>query len=246
MWRSIFAGDEMNMDSERIDAAHQVEIYRERLDKASARWGRKVEICAVSKTVEAERVNPVYEAGIRILGENRVQELLEKKPRLNPGFKLHLIGQLQTNKVKYIIPFIDMIQSLDRIALAEEIQKRAQACGRVVPVLIQINIGREVQKAGIMEEELEAFARFCAEKPNLSVRGLMAVAPAVSDPEQVRPYFRKMREWFDRLGEEQIPGVTMEVLSMGMTGDCVVAAEEGATMVRIGSGLFGRRNYPVA
>ena len=209
----------MNMDSERIDAAHQVEIYRERLDKASARWGRKVEICAVSKTVEAERVNPVYEAGIRILGENRVQELLEKKPRLNPGFKLHLIGQLQTNKVKYIIPFIDMIQSLDRIALAEEIQKRAQACGRVVPVLIQINIGREVQKAGIMEEELEAFARFCAEKPNLSVRGL---------------------------GEEQIPGVTMEVLSMGMTGDCVVAAEEGATMVRIGSGLFGRRNYPVA
>lgn len=233
------------MEEERLDPAQQAAFYRDRLDQASARWG-KVEICAVSKTVEAERVNAVYAAGIRILGENRVQELLDKKSRLNPEFHLHLIGQLQTNKVKYIIPFIDMIQSLDRPALAEEIQKRAQACGRVIPVLIQVNIGREPQKAGILEEELESFVHFCAQKPNLSVRGLMAVAPAVPDPEQARPYFRKMRGWFDRLQQQKIPGGSMEILSMGMTGDCLVAAEEGATMVRIGSGLFGKRNYPIA
>ena len=228
---------------DREDLLHNIEVWRERVGNASAKWGG-AEICAVSKTVDPGTVNLAWEGGIRTLGENRVQELLGKLDRLNPDFKLHLIGQLQTNKVKTIIERVDMIQSVDREALAVEIDRRARAAGRVMPVLVQVNIAREPQKAGIDEDGLEAFVRRLSGMDGLRVEGLMAIMPFVDDPETVRPYFRRMREWFERLRDMDIPNVRMNTLSMGMSDDCLVAAEEGATMVRLGRALFGARSYP--
>ena len=227
---------------EREALLRNIEEWRERVAEASARWGG-AEICGVSKTIDPETINMAWDGGIRTLGENRVQELLGKLDRLNPDFKLHLIGQLQTNKVKYIIDKVDMIQSLDREALADEIQRRAAAAGVVMPVLVQVNIAREPQKAGIDEDELEAFVRRLSGMDGLRVEGLMAIMPFVDDPETVRPYFRRMREWFERLRDMDIPNVRMNTLSMGMSGDCLVACQEGATMVRLGRALFGERSY---
>ena len=214
--------------------------WRERIGEASAKWGG-AEICGVSKTVDPETINMAWDGGIRTLGENRVQELVGKLDRLNPAFEIHLIGQLQTNKVKTAIDKVAMIQSLDREALALEISRRAVAAGRVMPVLVQVNIAREPQKAGIDEELLLPFLQQCAQLPGLRVEGLMAIMPIADDPEDVRPYFRRMREWFDRLRDMNLPGVQMRTLSMGMSDDAVVAAQEGATMVRLGRALFGAR-----
>jgi len=219
-----------------------VRTWKERIADASAKWGG-AEICAVTKTHSAEEINPAWDAGIATIGENRVQELLEKIDSLNPNFNIQLIGSLQTNKVKYIIDRVDMIQSLDRDALAEEISRRASAKGKVMQALVQVNIAREVQKGGIDEEELEGFIRRCSTLPGLQIKGLMAIMPLVGDPEEVRPYFRRMRTWFDRLRDTNINNTSMDVLSMGMSGDCIVAAQEGATMVRLGRALFGERLY---
>lgn len=217
-------------------------IWQERIAEASGKWGG-AEICAVTKTRSAGEINPAWDAGLTTIGENRVQELMEKIDSLNPNFNIHLIGSLQTNKVKYIIDRVDMIQSLDRDALAEEISRRAAAKGRVMQALVQVNIAREPQKGGIDEDELEGFIRRCAVLPGLEIKGLMAIMPLVSDPEEVRPYFRRMRTWFDRLRDANINNTSMDVLSMGMSGDCIVAAQEGATMVRLGRALFGERLY---
>ena len=216
--------------------------WQEKVAEASAKWGG-AEICGVSKTIDPETINMAWDGGIRTLGENRVQELMGKIDRLNPDYKIHLIGQLQTNKVKYIIDRVDMIQSVDRDALADEINRRAIAAGVVMPVLAQVNIAKEPQKAGIDEALLEPFIRRMAEMPGLRVEGLMAIMPIADDPEDVRPYFRRMRDWFDRLRDMDIPGVNMNTLSMGMSDDCLVACQEGATMVRLGRALFGERNY---
>ena len=211
--------------------------WRARIDEASVKWGGCT-ICGVSKTVDAQTVNRAWEGGIRILGENRVQEVLAKKPELDPRFEIHLIGQLQTNKVKQILPQVAMIQSLDREALALEISRRASAMGIEMPVLLQVNIGREPQKSGVFEEELDAFASACSALPGLRVKGLMTVMPACEDPEEIRPLFRKMRTHFERLRDA---GMNMEILSMGMSSDAVVAAQEGSTMVRLGRAIFGER-----
>ena len=217
-----------------------IRTWRERIGEASAKWGG-AEICGVSKTIDPETVNLAWEGGIRTLGENRVQELLGKLDRLNPEYKIHLIGRLQTNKVKAIIDRVDMIQSLDRDALADEIDRRARAAGRVMPVLVQVNIAREPQKAGFDEDALLPFLCRVPELPGLRVEGLMAIMPIADDPEAVRPYFRRMREWFDRLRDMELPGVSMNTLSMGMSDDCEIACQEGATMVRLGRALFGAR-----
>jgi len=224
----------------REDLLSNIARWRERIGEASAKWGG-AEICGVSKTVDPDTINLAWEGGIRILGENRVQELISKQDRLNPGFQIHLIGRLQTNKVKAAVERVAMIQSVDRPELAEEISRRAGAVGRVMPVLVQVNIGREPQKAGVDEAELIPLLRRCAELPGLSVQGLMAIMPIADDPEDVRPLFRQMRQWFDRLRDMDLPGVEMRTLSMGMSDDCVVAAQEGATMVRLGRALFGAR-----
>ena len=218
---------------------------RGRLERASLEhWGRVPQIIAVSKTVPAERVNAVLGEGIVRLGENRVQELMEKKPHLDASFQIDLIGRLQNNKVKGIINQVHMIQSLDRESLAQEIDRRAQQHGLRMPVLIQVNIGREPQKGGVDPDDLFAFARYAAALPGLDVRGLMAVMPDLRDEALLRPYFVRMRCLFDALRQEAICGVAMEELSMGMSGDYELAAAEGTTVVRIGSAIFGRRETP--
>ena len=225
----------------------RVSAIRERLERASLeRWGRVPQIIAVSKTVPAQRVNAVLGEGIVRLGENRVQELMEKKPHLDASFQIDLIGRLQNNKVKAIINQVHMIQSVDRESLAQEIDRRAQQHGLRMPVLIQVNIGREPQKGGVDPDGLNDFVRYAAALPGLDVRGLMAVMPDLGDEDQLRPYFARMRSLFDVLRQEAIDGVAMEELSMGMSGDYELAAQEGATVVRIGSAIFGRREAPVS
>ena len=221
------------------DLCARVADIRRRLDAAAmARWGRAPEIIAVSKTVSAPRVNEVKAAGIARLGENRVQETLEKLPYLDAAFQIDLIGRLQINKVKYIIDKVAMIQSLDREPLAQEIDRRAQQHGLRMPVLIQVNIGNEPQKGGVAVEDLLSFTQYAAKLPGLDVRGLMAVMP-----DALRPYFKRMRELFERLQTEAVAGTRIEELSMGMSGDYEIAAQEGATHVRIGSAIFGARTY---
>jgi len=223
----------------RIDA-----IRREMETVALERWGRAPEIIAVSKTVEASRVNLVKSAGILRLGENRVQEIMEKFPYLDASFQIDLIGRLQNNKVKYIIDKVGMIQSLDRMSLAQEIDRRAQQHGLRMPVLVQVNIGNEPQKGGVPVDETISFVRQASALSGLQIRGLMAVMPDLDDEKQLRPFFTRMRGLFDTLREECIAGTCIEELSMGMSGDYLLAAQEGATHVRIGSAIFGSR--PVA
>ena len=226
------------------DLCMRVADIRRRLDAAALeRWGRAPEIIAVSKTVAAPRINEVKAAGITHLGENRVQETLEKLPYLDAAFQIDLIGRLQINKVKYIIDKVAMIQSLDREGLAQEIDRRAHQHGLRMPVLIQVNIGNEPQKGGIAVEELIPFTKYAAALPGLDVRGLMAVMPDLRDDDALRPYFRRMRELFEQLQNEAIARTAVEELSMGMSGDYELAAQEGATHVRIGSAIFGARAY---
>ena len=221
---------------------HRVASLRRELFQAAAeRWGRAPEIIAVTKTVEPARINALRAAGVARLGENRVQELMEKLPNLDASFQIDLIGRLQNNKVKYIIDKVGMIQSLDRDSLAREIDRRAQQHGLRMPVLIQVNIGNEPQKGGIPAEETLSFARSVAAYPGLEVRGLMAVMPNLDDETQLRPYFSRMRSLFDALRQEAIASTRIEELSMGMSGDYLLAAQEGATHVRIGSAIFGAR-----
>lgn len=224
------------------DMIARVEAIRKELLCASAeRWGHVPQIIAVSKTIEAERVNDVRHAGILRLGENRVQEIMTKLPYLDASFQIDLIGRLQNNKVKYIIDKVGMIQSLDRESLAQEIDRRAQQHNLCMPVLIQVNIGNEPQKGGVAVDETLAFARWASALPGLEVRGLMAVMPDIDDDEELRPYFTRMRALFDMLRQEAIAHTRIEELSMGMSGDYLLAAEEGATHVRIGSAIFGSR-----
>ncbi len=221
----------------------RVREYKERLAEASLKWGG-VEICGVTKTVDVDTINSAYDAGICVIGENRVQELMDKLPSLRGEYRIHLIGQLQTNKVKYVIRHIDrieMIQSMDRESLALELDRQAVKAGVRVKVLVQVNIAREEQKSGVYEENLVDFLKLLSGMQGIEVCGLMAIMPQADDPEEVRPYFRRMREWFDRLREQPIEGIGMQILSMGMSHDCIAAAQEGATMVRLGSALFGRR-----
>lgn len=217
-----------------------IALWRERIGNASAKWGG-AEICAVTKTVDVDTINRAYAAGIRVIGENRVQEMNEKVDKLHPGFELHMIGALQTNKVKALPERVRMVQSVDRLALAQALQKRQTQRNEALPVLIEVNIAKEPQKSGVLVEELRPLIEQIAQMERLSVQGLMTVMPAAEDPETIRPLFREMRGLFERVRDWGIPRVQMNVLSMGMSHDCIVAAEEGATMVRLGRALFGER-----
>ena len=198
----------------------------------------------VTKTRSAADILALQAAGVTQIGENRVQEIMQKYPALSGNFDIHLIGRLQTNKIKYIIERVCMVQSLDSLRLAQALDARAQAAGVRVPVLAEVNIGGEAQKTGISPEEAESFVRYVSRLPGLHVRGLMTVMPNAADPETIRPLFRAMRSLYERLRSQAIDGVQIEELSMGMSGDFRIAAEEGATMVRIGSAIFGERVYP--
>lgn len=200
-----------------------------------------VKLIAVTKTVPVERIREAVDNGILDLGENRVQELLDKVDHFSADVRWHLIGHLQTNKVKYIIDRIAMIHSLDSLRLAEEIEKRSAAVNRVTPVLVQVNMAGEETKYGLRPEEVPDFLQEVSRLSHLSVQGLMTVAPFVSDAEENRPVFRRMRELQLNMAKQALPHVEMRELSMGMSNDYVIAVEEGATMVRVGSSLFGAR-----
>lgn len=200
-----------------------------------------IQIVTVTKTVPVEKIREAVDAGMTILGENRVQELVDKHPQVN-GVDWHLIGHLQTNKVKYIIDKISLLHSLDSIGLAEELDKRMKAAGRVLDVLVQVNVADESTKFGIKPGDTIDFIDSLRKLPGIKVKGLMTVGPYVTDFEEVRPVFRQLRELADKVKTMDFPGVEMVHLSMGMSNDYTVAIEEGATLIRLGSVIFGSRN----
>lgn len=210
-----------------------------------ASGGREVMLLLATKTVSAEVINELSaRKGHLLIGENKAQELLEKYEALEKDrLTVHFIGHLQTNKVRQIIDKVEMIHSLDRIELAKEISKRAVAKGKRMQVLIEINIGRENDKGGVMPEDTEALVREAAKLPGLDIRGLMTMAPAKISSEEYRRYFTETKEIFDRIASLEIEGVKMETLSMGMSESYTEAAECGATLVRVGSAVFGKRVY---
>ncbi|MDL2217076.1 YggS family pyridoxal phosphate-dependent enzyme [Christensenellaceae bacterium OttesenSCG-928-M15] len=223
------------------------ENYKNVMDgmkNACEKSGRNIEdvtLIAVTKFVPIERIAPLVELGVRHVGENRVQELLSKQSFFEEsGCSMHLIGQLQTNKVKYIVGSVELIQSVDRLSLAVEIEKQAEKRGVVQNILVQVNIGEEMQKGGADTAEVMALLSAIEEMPHIKAQGLMCIPPAV-DQEAARPYFRHMRELYLTCKEKY--GQAFKHLSMGMSGDFEVAIEEGATMVRVGSALFGARDY---
>lgn len=185
----------------------------------------------------------VYQEGIREFGENKVQELTEKYEALPKDIHWHMIGHLQRNKVKYIVDKACLIHSVDSLRLAEEISQQAMKKQVEADILVEVNIAQEDSKFGISKEEAITLVEDIAKLPGVHVKGLMTIAPFVEDPEENRLYFRKMKELSVDIAEKNIDNVSMDILSMGMTGDYMVAIEEGATMVRVGTGIFGERDY---
>lgn len=208
------------------------------LARESAPWGRSPRLIAVTKYAPAEQILPLAALGVTDIGENRVQALREKLPALEGKFSIHLIGRLQSNKVKYIIKDVCMIHSLDHMALAQEIDRQAQKAGLRMPVLIQVNVAREPQKGGVTEEELLPFVRACAKLPGLQARGLMAIMPKDAPRDTLEGLFRRMRALLEQCAAEGIAETEMTELSMGMSQDYDLAARAGATMVRVGSAIF--------
>lgn len=217
----------------------------DRLQSAAEKSGRdkeEITLLAATKTVDADTINYAIEKGITHIGENRVQELLSKYKLLRPTHS-HFIGHLQTNKVKDIIDKVEMIESVDSLRLANEISKQALKSGITTDILLEVNIGGEQSKSGFAPEDLEKAVLEIAKLPSIKVKGLMAIPPATDLPEESRKYFRKMYKLFIDIRDKKIDNSNMSVLSMGMSNDFDIAAEEGATLVRVGTSLFGRRVY---
>ncbi|MFO7867140.1 MAG: YggS family pyridoxal phosphate-dependent enzyme [Candidatus Aminicenantes bacterium] len=200
-----------------------------------------VELVAAAKTRSPGEIQKAVEAGIRIVGENYVQEAEEAYKIIGSRVKWHFIGHLQRNKVKPALEIFDMIETLDRMSLAKEIEKRAAAGGKVVPVLIEINSGREERKFGVFPEDVVDFVEEISKMRHIHVQGLMTMGPMFGDPEDARPYFVETRTLFERLKKMDFPNVEMRRLSMGMTNSYRVAIEEGANIIRIGTKIFGPR-----
>ena len=201
----------------------------------------EVQLIAVTKTLGIEPIREAYDCGQRDFGENRVQEILEKYPEFPKDVRWHLIGHLQTNKVKYIVDKVHMIHSLDSLKLAEEIEKRAAAIDRVIPCLVQVNIADEDTKFGLQKDDTVDFVKEMVRFPHIAVEGLMTIGPHVSDEEQIRTVFQELRQLKEEIATLALPAVKMRELSMGMSSDYPVAVREGATMVRVGTTIFGAR-----
>ncbi|EQF23862.1 alanine racemase, N-terminal domain protein [Clostridioides difficile CD160] len=220
---------------------------KSKIDKAAKKVNRQSEeitLLAVTKTVDVDLVNEAMNEGITSAGENKPQELARKYDIIGDKLNWHLIGTLQTNKVKYIIDKVCMIHSLDRIALCEEIQKRAEQINREIDCLVQVNISKEESKHGLDKEEVVGFVKEVSEKyKNIKIKGLMTMAPFVEDENEIRGVFKGLKDLSTRIKELNIPNVGMDVLSMGMSHDYEIAIEEGATIVRVGTSIFGERNY---
>lgn len=203
---------------------------------------------AVSKTVEPERIRQAYHAGVRVFGENRVQEFAEKAPALEElkEAEWHLIGHLQSNKARKAIEILDAVDSVDSLRLAQKLDQAAQQAGKVLAVLIEINVGGEESKSGVPagSQELEDLLQGVQKFDHLQVHGLMAIPPYTEDPQGARPYFRALRILRDTIGARNLPRIEMGVLSMGMSHDFEVAIEEGSTCIRVGAAIFGERPRP--
>jgi len=226
--------------------ADNLASIQERISKAALRAGRnpaEIRLVAVSKTVSAENIQQAIAAGVTILGENYVQEARNKIARVGSQVAWHFIGHLQSNKARNAVDLFSMIHSVDRLSLAEALDEEANRQGKILPVLIQVNISGEESKSGIDPQETLQLLQRIAGLQHLSIQGLMTMPPWFEDPEDARPYFIALRKLREELSREKIPGVALQELSMGMSGDFEVAINEGATLVRIGTAIFGPRNY---
>lgn len=226
----------------------RLEEVEERIQEACRRAGRdrsEVTLIAVSKTKPAEVLKEAYDLGIRVFGENKVQELTEKYEVLPKDIRWHMIGHLQTNKVKYIADKVELIHSVDSLKLAETIEKEAAKRHRTIDILVEVNVAEEESKFGLKVEEVIPFIEKVAGFSHINVRGLMTIAPFVENPEKNRSVFADLRKLSVDITEKNIDNVNVSILSMGMTNDYEVAIEEGATMVRVGTGIFGARNYQI-
>lgn len=219
---------------------------KDRIRKAALACGRDPEtitLVAVSKTMSIEAVQEAIRAGVTILGENYIQEAREKFNALSSQpVSWHFIGHLQTNKAKYAVQLFDLIQTVDSLKLARELNKQAKKINKIQPILIQINISQESTKSGVLAKDTLPLLKDISCLENLSVKGLMTMPPFFDNPEMVRPYFAALRNLRNQIIKEAIPNISMDELSMGMTGDFEVAIKEGATIVRIGTAIFGKRN----
>jgi len=221
------------------------DIYS-RIKVAAEKSGRRAEdikLIAVTKTVDIDRIKNVYDYGILDFGENRVQELLEKYDKLGQLCKWHLIGHLQTNKVKYIIDKVEMIHSVDSLQLAREIDTRAAKLGKKMNIFLQVNVSGEESKFGVNPNEVHEFVKIISEFGNISLRGMMTIAPYSHNAEDLRPIFNKLYNIYIDIKSKKLDNVCMDYLSMGMSNDFEVAIEEGANIIRIGTGIFGKRDY---
>jgi pyridoxal phosphate enzyme (YggS family) len=228
-----------------MNLADNIEVVSERIEKAAVKSGRTredIHLVAATKMQSIEKLLDAYNCGLKVFGENKVQELIEKYPHIM-DVSWHFIGHLQKNKVKYIIDKVDMIHSVDNLELAQEINKRASKINKIMPVLIQINIGREATKSGIVEDQLDELCGELSKLESIKVQGLMAIPPAEKAAGESRGYFKQMKNLYERLAAKDYREFDIKYLSMGMTGDFEEAIEEGANIIRVGTGIFGKRNY---
>lgn len=226
-----------------IENLKQIEENICRACEKSGRRREEVTLIAVSKTKPVPMLEEVYSTGIRDFGENKVQELCDKFEELPKDIRWHMIGHLQTNKVKYLMNKSYLIHSVDSIRLAEEIEKQACKHNQTVDILIEVNVAEETSKFGLFKDQVISLVKEIAKLPHIRIKGLMTIAPYVENPEDNRSYFREMKQLSVDIDNQNIDNVSMNILSMGMSGDYMVAIEEGATMVRVGTSIFGERVY---
>ena len=234
------------MKNDRINSSIQEHIkeVERKIEEACARGNRNREditLIAVSKTKPLEDLIEAYEAGCRDFGENKVQEILEKDPKMPPDARFHMIGHLQRNKVKQVLPHVVMIHSVDSVRLAEQIQQEAKKLGKTINVLLEVNVAKEESKFGFYPEQVMDGVETISKFSHVRIQGLMTIAPFVEEPEENREVFQKLYQLSVDIKKKNIDNVNMCVLSMGMTGDYQVAIEEGASMIRVGTGIFGAR-----
>ena len=225
-----------------------LEAVQKNIIEACKKVGRdsnEVTLIAVSKTKPLSDIEEIMDLGVIEFGENKVQELVDKYENIKAPVHWHLIGHLQTNKVKYIVDKVALIHSVDSLKLAEQISKEAVKKNVISNILVQVNVAKEETKFGIETEEVYDLVEKISKLPNISILGLMTIAPFVENPEENRLIFRKLHQLYVDIKQKNIDNVNMNVLSMGMTNDYQVAIEEGATMVRVGTGIFGARNYNI-
>ncbi len=227
-----------------MSISDNIKTVMDRIASAAKRAGRDpatVKLVVVTKTVDVERIREAVAAGATILGENRVQEAKEKIEKLGSVASWHLIGHLQANKARFAVKLFDLVYSVDSLELAQELDRQAAKIGKVQKVLVEVNIAGEASKAGMTVRNAPALVREAAKLSNVAIQGLMTIPPFSENPEDSRPYFCVLRELSESIAKEHIPNAAMKELSMGMSGDFEVAVEEGATLVRVGTAIFGER-----